>query len=523
VDRHPIRSGRRRPGIAALLSAVFPGAGQFWLGWRAQGVVIALPILLAVVGLVLLARGGAMRLAAVLVQPRWLWMLIVFNIVVALLRVAAVADAWRLERPALERGWRSYRRAAPAVAVTIALLLPQVIVHRYAVEALDLLNTVFVDETKPLAERIAELEARGVTGDELGPEASTVVTGASTSTTTTSPEDAVAAAVGGDRVSVLLAGGDFGPGRQDLRTDVMIVAVLDLKTRKAALIGISRDLVNAPLPEAWAQSNTMIQVQEWHEGRAYQAVVDEAVAAGEEPPERAPLIPCNCYADRINYLHVHTANWVRTFPNAPDPGMEALRQTVSLLLDIPIDYYSLVDFGGFVDLVDALGGIEVNATEPMHVTISAAKPGEDPIHIEIAAGPQRFDGRTALAYVRNREGSSDSERMRRQRCMLKDLAAGLSPTALLTNFGEIASAIKETATTTLPLSLLPQLVQAATGLDPGDVTTMAVGYPAYTSGLNYMGLPIVDVDKTRSAVAGLMAGLSQSTPAITDDAADECD
>jgi hypothetical protein len=33
----------------------------------------------------------------------------------------------------------------------------------------------------------------------------------------------------------------------------------------------------------------------------------------------------------------------------------------------------------------------------------------------------------------------------------------------------------------------------------------------------------VDVDKTRSAVAGLMAGLSQSTPAITDDAADECD
>ena len=144
--------------------------------------------------------------------------------------------------------------------MTIALLLPQVIVHRYAVEALDLLNTVFIDETKPLAERIAELEARGVTGDELGPQASTV-TGVGTSTTT-SPEEAVAAAVGGERVAVLLAGGDFGPGRQDLRTDVMIVAVLDLKTQKAALIGISRDLVNAPLPEAWARSNTMIQVQE---------------------------------------------------------------------------------------------------------------------------------------------------------------------------------------------------------------------------------------------------------------------
>ena len=104
MDRHLVRSGRRRPGIAALLSAVFPGAGQFWLGWRAQGVVIALPIVLAVAGLALLARGGAMHLAAMLVQPRWLWILIVFNIVVAILRVAAVADAWRLERSARERG-----------------------------------------------------------------------------------------------------------------------------------------------------------------------------------------------------------------------------------------------------------------------------------------------------------------------------------------------------------------------------------------------------------------------------------
>jgi hypothetical protein len=96
VYLRPIRPRRRRPGMAALLSAVFPGAGQFWLGWRAQGVVIALPIALAAAGLVLLARGGAMHLAAILVQPRWLWMLIIFNIVVAILRVAAVADAWRL-------------------------------------------------------------------------------------------------------------------------------------------------------------------------------------------------------------------------------------------------------------------------------------------------------------------------------------------------------------------------------------------------------------------------------------------
>ncbi len=406
--------------------------------------------------------------------------------------------------------------------------------HRYTVDALDLLDTVFVEpeEVPPLAQRIADLLAQGLSIEDLGPDlgttsttgptttapvtttssaAASTSTTAPTTTTTLPPEEALAGEIGGSRVTVLLAGGDFGPGRTDLRTDVMIVAVLDLEAGKAALISVSRDLVQAPLPAAWSRFNTMLSVQQWHEERAYRDAVAEAEAAGVEPPEQPPFEPCDCYYDRLNYLHVHTANWVQTFPESPDPGMEALRETMSVLLGIPIDHYALVDFAGFVDLVDAIGGIDVNATEEMHIAFSPAKEGEEPIEIDITPGRHHLDGRTALAYVRNRTGSSDSQRMLRQRCLLRDLGAELDAGTLLTRFTPIARAITASTTSTIPLELLPDLIRVVADLGAGDIATAAIGYPAHSRGINYMNLPIVDAGAARATVAALLAGLAEGT------------
>jgi len=535
---------RDRTGLAALLSAVLPGAGQWWLGRRRRGLLMAAGALAVLGGLAFLARNGAAGLAEVLVQPSWLWALVGANLAVGLFRVGAVADAWRLERPP-GLGWRrSALRLAPAVLVAAAITVPQVFVHRYAVDALGLLETVFVEpeEVPPLAERIAELLAQGFSVEDLGPDLATTSTSTSTtapatttssaaasstssttSTTTTTlpPEQVISEQIGGDLVTVLLAGGDFGPGRTDLRTDVMIVAVLDLETHRAALISVSRDLVHAPLPAAWSRFNTMLQVQQWHEEREYGEAVEEAEANGEEPPEQPPFEPCDCYYDRLNYLHVHTAHWVQTFPEAPDPGMEALRQVMSVLLGIPIDHYVLVDFAGFVDLVDAVGGIDVNSQEEMHLTVSPAKEGEEAIRIDITPGRHHLDGRTALAYVRNRTGSSDGQRMLRQRCLLRDLGAELDAATLLTRFTPIARAITSSTTSTIPLDLLPDLIRVVAQLGTGDIATAAIGYPGHTlPELNYMNLPVVDPARARATVATLLAGLAEG--AAVDSAAGEC-
>ncbi len=541
LNSHP---ARRFTGRAALLSAVLPGAGQWWLGRRRRGLLLALPALAVLGGLAYLATKGASGLAEMLVQPSWLWALIAVNAVVIVLRLGAVADAWWLERHA-GQGWKwSLIGLAPGLVLAAALTFPQWIVHRYSVDALDLLNTVFVEpgEVTPLAQRIADLLAQGLNPEDLGPDLGTTsttttapptttsaattssTTTTSTTTTTLPPQEVIAGEVGGNRVTILLAGGDFGPGRSDLRTDVMIVAVLDLETGKAALISVSRDLVHAPLPASWSRFTTMLQVQQWHEDRAYQQLVDAAVAAGQEPPERPAFEPCDCYFDRINYLHVHTANWVVTFPDAPDPGMEALRQTLQVTLGLPIDYYALVDFAGFVDLVDAVGGIDVTSREEMHLSVSPAKEGEGWITIDITPGRHHLDGRTALAYVRNRTGSSDGQRMLRQRCLLRDLASEMDAATILTRFTPIARAITTSTTTTLPLDLLPDLIRVVTNLDSGDITTAAIGYPSSTLiELNYMGLPVIDPAKARATVAAVLAGLSAEGGGVGGEpATDEC-
>lgn len=538
VNLSPPNQHRPPAGLATLLSAVLPGVGQWWLGRRRRGLILIASALAVLGGLAFLARDGAAGLAALLVQPAWLWALVSGNLAVVLFRVGAVADAWRLERPP-GLGWRrSALRLAPAVLVAAAITVPQVFVHRYALDALGLLEAVFVEpqQVPPLAERIRDLLAQGLSPEDLGPDLATTSTSSSTtsstapapgststsSTTTTTlpPEQVLAGAVGGDLVTVLLAGGDFGPGRHDLRTDVMLVAVLDLEAHKAALISVSRDLVHAPLPPAWSRFRTMLQVQQWHEERAYREEVAEAEENGEEPPGQPPFAPCDCYYDRLNYLHVHTAHWVQTFPDAPDPGMEALRQVMSLLLGIPIDHYVLVDFAGFVDLVDAIGGIDVNSREEMHLAFSPAKEGEEPVRIDITPGRHHLDGRSALAYVRNRTGSSDGQRMLRQRCLLRDLGTELDAATLLTRFTPIARAIASSTTSTIPLELLPDLIRVVAGLEPGDVATMAIGYPGHTlPELNYMNLPVVDAGKARAAVAALLAGLAEGTggtPAATE-------
>lgn len=505
---------------AALLSALFPGLGQWWSGSRRRGVLWAIPaaagLVLVLAALLWVRSDGVAGMIEILVRPRWLWAVVVLNLTLVLARCAAVADAWwPLRQPGSQRAWAL---RGTALAVTLVMLVPHLVVHAYATEALALLDDVFAaEEVRSAAEREAELIARGYDDEDFGP---TITTTSSTTTTTRpapiDPQDLVVPGTDpirefgplGRRYTVLLAGGDFGPGRSDLRTDVMIVASLDMVGGTASLIGISRELADVPLPAAWADTNTMRSVQTWHEDQAYARVVAAAEADGLEPPpqEREPY--CYCFYDRINYLHVLTSTWVRTFPDAPDPGMEALRQTLEVLLDIPIDAYVLVDFAGFVDLVDALGGVRVTVDVSLDSGYSPAREGEDPVRIDVDPGVHLLDGRAALAYVRDRAGTSDNERMRRQRCMIRELAASASGTTLLRQFPGISRAIRNSTTTTLPLELLPDVIEALSALDEGDIATLAIDYPAFTKGDNYMGLPIVVPSRVRAAVQDLFAGVA---------------
>ncbi|MBN2113641.1 MAG: LCP family protein [Acidimicrobiia bacterium] len=549
-------AGRRgRPALAAFLSTVLPGAGQWYAGRRRRSL-----LLLAVAGAGLgatiwFAARGAVYLLRTFVQPRWLWALLAVNLVVLAVRVFAVADAYALERrlyPGAQPG-RGWPARAFLVLLLAAVVVPHAVLFDYGLEAIDTIEALTVSgELPPLEEREQALLDQGFTEGDLGP---TTTTAPPTTTTiplitpSTLPPNASQWAkerwlpeddlhpvrpvivpaepafynapfvplherLDRDRLTILLAGGDAGPGRWSLRTDVMIVATINLDTGKAVLFSISRDMVYAPLPEDW--DDAFLQEE-------YEEAVAAAEKEGVEPPawEGFKELSCKCFPDRMNAIWTYTQAWVRTFPEAVDPGMEALRQALSLLLGLRIDYYVLVDMAGFVDLVDALGGLDIYITETMDVGFSPAREGEDPVRVTIAEpGTYHLDGHQALAFVRNRTGTSDSYRMQRQRCTLRALAAQIDAVTVALRFPQIARAVRESAISNIPLSFLPDLVEYATTLDLNDIATVAFGYPYYAHDLNFRNLPIVDPERIRLKVRSALEAVE--TVAGTADLTEEC-
>lgn len=109
-------------------------------------------------------------------------------------------------------------------------------------------------------------------------------------------------------------------------------------------------------------------------------------------------------------------------------GPALLQQTVEQATGIHLDHYAEIGFGGFANVVDAVGGVEMCLDEPL----------EDPMAgINLQAGCQELDGPTALGYVRSRYASAqgDLDRVERQRKFLAALSEKIkSPGTLLNPF-----------------------------------------------------------------------------------------
>jgi LCP family protein required for cell wall assembly len=108
-------------------------------------------------------------------------------------------------------------------------------------------------------------------------------------------------------------------------------------------------------------------------------------------------------------------------------GPVCVQRTVESLTDLHIDHFVVVDFTGFQDLVDALGGI----------TVDIAGPISDPrSHIYFDAGCQTLDGAKALDYVRVRHGvgdGSDLSRIERQHQFLTAVIQEVTSKGVLLN------------------------------------------------------------------------------------------
>lgn len=219
---------------------------------------------------------------------------------------------------------------------------------------------------------------------------------------------------GRDRLNVLLLGIDTrkGAGGVTQNTDTLIVLTIDPVHRKAGMLSIPRD--------------TLVRIPGHGEEK-----VNAAFALG---------------------------------------GADLARRTISEFLDVPIHSYALVDFDGFRRIIDAVGGVVIDAPLPIH---DESYPTEDfgVTRLDIRAGPQLMDGETALRYSRSRHDSNDFSRADRQQ--------------------RVIGALQDRAAAQNTVLQLPSLVDdlsdaVRTDLDPGN------GLPLLRLGL---GIDAKDIDR----------------------------
>jgi LCP family protein required for cell wall assembly len=238
------------------------------------------------------------------------------------------------------------------------------------------------------------------------------------------------------RYNILLLGGDAGPDRLGLRPDSISVVSIEAATGAAVIFGIPRNMEDVPFSEGSPL---------WNE-------FPDGYDCGTE-----------CL---VSYLYTHGEQNPGLYPdaeaNGSRPGIEAMRDAAEGILGLEIPYYVLIDMQGFAQLIDALGGVEIEVTERVPLGSNHFDDGSpaDPIGY-IEPGVHRMDGQTALWYARSRYGTTDYVRMERQRQVQEAILRQMDPANVLLKFQGIAQAGSQVVSTDIPQSMLGYFVELA--------------------------------------------------------------
>jgi LCP family protein required for cell wall assembly len=239
------------------------------------------------------------------------------------------------------------------------------------------------------------------------------------------------------RLNVLLVGIDSGPGRTEALTDSLIVVSLDPVGRTVSMVSIPRDLAGVPLGNG------------------------------------------DTFGPKINALMSFAERHPADFP---DGGVAALEHAVGTLFGIPIHAYATVDLAGFVAMVDAVGGVDVDVRKAL------ADPNYGGFGVgpgwSIQPGAHHLDGANALAYARIRKstGESDFTRAARQQEVLVSLRDRVVSGGALLSLPKLLAAVGSTVRTDLPQDRLPQLAALAEQIGEASTVRVVLTAPQIKSG-----------------------------------------
>lgn len=163
---------------------------------------------------------------------------------------------------------------------------------------------------------------------------------------------------------------------------------------------------------------------------------------------------------------------------ASGDGIETLKEEVRELTGVPVDYYAIVQWKAFGELVDAIGGVYYDVPRNMNYDDNIQD-----LHIHVSKGYQLLDGDKAMQVVRFREGANgyidgDLGRIRTQQGFMKAVVKKcLEPGVLLSNLTEYIGIFQKNVSTDLTVNALTYFAKSAVGgLDMDNVEFVTMPY-----------------------------------------------
>ena len=228
---------------------------------------------------------------------------------------------------------------------------------------------------------------------------------------TSTPRPAMALQIPDNYVNIVLLGSDKRPGSGAWRTDSMIVVSVDPQANLVRLLSIPRDL--------WV------------------------------------------YIPGHGYNRVNTADlWGEL--DREGGGPERVKRTIHHNLGIPIHYFVRVDFAGFMSIIDAVGGIDVDVECPLP-------------DISLSAGMHHMSGQDALRYARSRKSTNDFDRGRRQRKVLMALWDQSLTLDIIPRLPDLWRAMSNTFQTDMTLDQVINMAYLGVQLKPQRILSRAIG------------------------------------------------
>lgn len=244
-----------------------------------------------------------------------------------------------------------------------------------------------------------------------------------------------------DNVSVLFIGIDDSEerdqGSDTSRSDALILATLNNEKKTVKLVSIPRD------------------------SRVY--------------------IPYVGYNDKITHAHAYG-------------GTLAAIETVEDLFEIPVDYYVRMNFNAFIEVVDALGGIEVDVDIP-YAFYEMDENDNKSIYLE--PGLQQLNGSEALSLARTRKHDSDIMRGQRQQDIIKAIAQKAASASSITKYDDVLEAISDNMKTDMTFSEMKTFINYFSEGVPQIDSLSLDGYDDTSSGTYYYQLDQESLEETR--------------------------